>query len=289
MLYFKNKTLKEVFPPSFEMFLETQPSLISEIRDCNCNIFNLSNFSYEIHKYNSQNTDENFVILVPKQKELSDLFSLIIHELKNPLAAIRAMIQVVITGVEQKKFDSNKILSYMKRILSEIDRMNRIFTSITKLSKPRSKFLVGFDLLEVTKNTLIMWNEELVRLNIKKRLSSNKQHIFFAGNPDEFAQIINNLISNSIKALEKTKNPSIEINLRDSEYQILIEVIDNGKGMDKETLKKVKTGFYSTKTDGLGIGLFVVKTLAERNNGTLDIVSEQNKGTKITINLLKNE
>ncbi len=279
-----------IFPPEFNDYFRENPSLLNRIRKTSDGFINIGEVTYEKRSFRFlvKNEPVEIINLIPFQKDLSHLYSMIIHELKNPIAAVRAMVQVMKNGIETGAITREKQLGYLHAILEEIDRMNRILGSIIKLSKPTVRFTFKFDLVETIKKAISLWVEELKRTNIKIRLITNRKNIFFTGNPDEFHQILNNLLRNSREALEGRKNPVIEVELAEEKDVVVIQVRDNGRGMDTETLERVRSSFYSTKPDGLGLGLFVVKTLVRKNNGTIEIYSEPGKGTTVEMRFRRN-
>jgi len=227
------------------------------------------------------------LIFVPLNREMTHIYSMIIHELKNPIAAIRAMVQVMETSILEGTLARDKLLQYSSLILEEIDRMNRLLSSIIKLAKPRTKFQYRFDLVEEVKKAMGTWSEEFRARGIKMVLVSNVEKVFFLGNPDEIHQIINNLLRNSREALEGVKKPRVEVNLWDKGSEILLTVKDNGRGIPPDVLQKIKTSFYSSKPHGLGLGLFVVKSIVRRYRGTISINSEPGKGCEVVVRFPK--
>lgn len=106
--------------------------------------------------------------------------------------------------------------------------------------------------------------------------------------PSKFLQIIQNLILNSIKAVHQKGeilNPSIEIELSENDNNYIIEVLDNGIGMDSNELKRCTEKYYTTRENagGTGLGLHFVKKYMEEINGSIEIDSIKHEWTKVKL------
>ena len=97
-------------------------------------------------------------------------------------------------------------------------------------------------------------------------------------------QVIINLIKNSIEALTNISNPRIELNsFIDENQKIKIHVIDNGNGISKEIIEDVFIPFYTTKQQGSGVGLSLSRQIMKLHKGSININSEPNIQTKVTL------
>ncbi len=280
-----------VFPEEFaSIFLPKKEEVLREIKSGK-KIVSIGNWDWEVFDLSGKLIENGgawrILVFVPLNREMTHIYSMIIHELKNPIAAIRAMVQVMETSIREGDQKKDKLLQYSSLILEEIDRMNRILSSIMKLAKPRTRFDFTFDLVETVKKAMGTWSEEFKAQGIKMALISNREKIPFTGNPDEVHQIINNLLRNSREALEGAKDPRVVVNLWDRKEEIVLSVKDNGRGMAPEVLNKIKTFFYSSKPHGLGLGLFVVKSIVRRYRGSISINSEPGKGCEIILKFPK--
>ena len=106
-------------------------------------------------------------------------------------------------------------------------------------------------------------------------------NIFFQFDKFQLTQCFNNLIKNAVEAVEKIPNPSISINLKTINENILIEIIDNGVGINKEKITKIFEPYFTTKNKGTGLGLSIVKKIVEDHSGKITI--EKNKNMAGTI------
>jgi signal transduction histidine kinase len=85
------------------------------------------------------------------------------------------------------------------------------------------------------------------------------------------------------------KDPMLVIDFHNKKQWVVTEIVDNGKGISDEDLKKLFTPFFTTKSRGTGLGLAIVKKIVDDHNGKVEFESEEGKGTTCRIYLLKKE
>ena len=202
------------------------------------------------------------------------------HELRNPMASIRGALEVL----NEKGYFHKTEEKLVEVIFKESDRLNRIINDFLQYDK---KQLTGFQpkkLEELIDDTWLLVNQNW---NRKKNVILEKHiypsNLFLPIDPDEGKQIFYNLIVNALDAMPE--NGKIRIEVTQRAEQIRISVRDNGMGMKKEDLDRVFEHFHSTKSYGLGMGVPIIKKLAEKHHGTVDIKSQEGKGTTIVVSL----
>ena len=100
----------------------------------------------------------------------------------------------------------------------------------------------------------------------------------------QISRCFNNLIKNSIEAVEKIPNPVIEVNINTNENNINIEFKDNGIGIESKMIAKIFEPYFTTKSKGTGLGLSIVKRIIEDHGGKIRI--EKNKNMAGTTSLI---
>jgi len=96
-------------------------------------------------------------------------------------------------------------------------------------------------------------------------------------------QAVINLITNSIYALEETEKPTIQVTYRLVHNKVYIDVIDNGKGIEKDDLDKIFVPFYTTRKNGSGIGLTITRNIMKMHQGSLEVSSMPSKETTFSL------
>lgn len=214
--------------------------------------------------------------------QMSSMFQLLptlAHEIKNPLAGIQSMVEVLQEEVtsEQHIEELDVILDELERIRFLVDRMRLIDQTFwhakteTELTKP----------LQRTFRPLSVRAQHLgVRL-----LCQLPGSIHARLHPDMIRMIVLNLVNNALDACSRGDQVvvSLEVIEDDVQEQLHIVVSDTGKGMKSEVLQHALEPFYSTKSMGSGIGLALVREVVEQFGGELELWSQVDEGTRMTV------
>lgn len=249
-----------------------------------------------IRKLKNEKNEFNRIALV-KSEEMNELksyfLSNISHELRTPLNAITNLIDVVSNDVKSKKVkkncaiikhSSNSLLSSVNDILD--------FSKIEKNELVLEK--KEFDILNVLKNVKFNAKRKAKEKNLK--FSYNKPDIdrlILLGDEDKLIQILNNVLNNAIKfTSDGFVNFDVEIKKKtDKRASLVITISDSGIGIPKEKIDSIFDSFSQNKIDnkrkfgGLGLGLYIVKTLVDMQDGSVVIKSEVGMGTTSEIKI----
>jgi two-component system phosphate regulon sensor histidine kinase PhoR len=231
---------------------------------------------------------------VTKEKEIakmkSDFVSNVSHELKTPLASIRAYTEMLLDG---EITDPAQVRESFQTIASETDRMNRLIQNILNLSRLESGLVpVNKADLAVTE-ILRAVNDAIAPQAAKKNLSlqADLAPVFFRvnGDRDMLYQAILNVLSNAVKYTPE--GGMIRVSTYLSNGSVVVEVADTGLGVPQEELQKIFEKFYrarhSGKTaPGTGLGLALVKHVIEViHGGKVTVESEVGKGSVFRLSL----
>jgi len=215
------------------------------------------------------------------------------HELKTPLFSIQGYVDILLDGgIEDTEVNKR----YLEKISSNSDRLIEIVEDLILISQVESNQLklniTNFSIYELCLSVI----ESLEVLASKKRIKINikdEKHIHFLvkGDKQKLYQVIHNLIEN---AIFYTPNGSkVDIRFFDLEYQILVEISDNGAGIEKSHLPRLFERFYRVDSDrnrkkgGSGLGLSIVKKILEAHGHSIQVESEIGKGTTFSFTLSK--
>jgi two-component system nitrogen regulation sensor histidine kinase NtrY len=204
------------------------------------------------------------------------------HEIKNPLTPMKLrMQQLVRTWKENPEGFDERIKAFSESMIEQIDALTRIaneFSSFAKMPKPT---LEPVNMLEILQNVIALYSEK-ENLTVTLRTRGNNQCVAHV-DKDQFIRVLNNFFTNSIQAIPSDKEGRIDVYLRCTEKNILIQVCDNGIGISKENQHKIFVPNFTTKTTGTGLGLAMVKTIVEQNNGRVFFRSKEGKGTSFYV------
>ncbi len=175
--------------------------------------------------------------------------------------------------------NKEKSIKYINIIKSEVERTVNLLEDFMQFSKIQLKYeIFSYKiLLEEIKDLVI----PLFIANDVKYDFKSEEGIIIKGDFLRLKQVIINIIKNSIEACDEKGNVSIKCFLDQKFLNIIIK--DNGIGMDKETLNKIMTPFYTTKEKGTGVGVCLSREIIEAHKGKLIYSSSLGKGTTAKI------
>lgn len=211
----------------------------------------------------------------------------IAHEIKNPLTPMKLRTQQIQREIMEGNVDTEKLKQYINMLLTQIDILNDITTSLSTLDNIHHADGEKENLLDIIDN-LLMLHANQKQYEIQFINLSNTNEVFVFIEKTQLIRAFNNLIRNAIQAKKEDEKQKIIIELCDyGEQMWQIKVQDFGIGMDESTLKHAFTAYFSTKSSGMGLGLLMVKNIINDWNGTIQIESVLNEGTTFIILLPK--
>lgn len=216
---------------------------------------------------------------IENNKQIKTSLFRITHEIKNPIAVCKGYLDM---------FDidnSEHFKKYIPILKDEINRTLLLLEDFLAMNKVKiNKDIIDINLLieEVIKNIKMLCKKNNIEL---KQNIIDDDDIYINADYNRLTQVFINLLKNSVEAIPKNKKGHIEIKEKTSNNNIIITIKDNGKGMNKELLDKIKEPFYTTKPKGTGLGVSLSEEIIKAHDGTLNYESEENKYTKVTITL----
>lgn len=215
--------------------------------------------------------------LIKKERlaAIGQMASVVGHEIRNPLAVINNSIYFIKTKNNATPNPEPKILKHIAIIESEIRQANGIIDEIlgfarTRELNPKVMHLNSY-LEDLTMSFPVPPHIEMVKSFAPENPAVNID-------PDEMAQALRNLIKNGIEVMPESGKIYVRSEVVDP-GTVRIDVEDTGCGMPKETAEKIFAPFFTTKARGTGLGLAVVKKVADRHKGRVEVSSVVGKGT----------
>ena len=216
---------------------------------------------------------------VEKLALMGEMAAHLAHEIKNPLASLSGSIQLLRDEISYDPGHDR----LMQIILRETDRLSALSNDFLFFAKPQMGKPEKIDLGRAINDTIALFEKDQSTKNIDIQCRM-PQNIWVECDPMHLRQIIWNLLLNSAESIHDSGAIQISTRpLKDSTVEISIS--DNGCGIEKKVLKSIFDPFYTTKPNGTGLGLSIIHSLLEGNNSTIDVESEQGKGTTIRIKL----
>ena len=214
------------------------------------------------------------------------------HELKTPIFNIQGYVLTLLEGALEDK-DINR--KYLERTQKSVERMISIVEDLSNISNMESNNeLIKLERFDIVSTSLSVM-ESLEKKADKNKITLNFDKIyapsFVVGNENKISQVLMNLIHNSI--IYGKEGGETKVKIFDMDKQFLIEVSDNGIGIDQEDVDRLCERFYrvdsarSIAKGGTGLGLAIVKHIIELHNQTLNIRSTLGEGSTFSFTLQK--
>ncbi len=224
-----------------------------------------------------------------KQEKLASIGRLtagVAHEIRNPIASISGAAQMISQDI--LNLEDSELQKLSKIIERESDRVNSLVAKLLTLTKPTKIKKNNFN-LKTTAIELIesykTWSEVREK-NIQLQIQFEGESEIH-GSKERFVEILSNLITNSIHSLIESINESkvINISIKNSNHNLQIKVVDNGIGISKEAQKQIFTPFFTTKTNGTGLGLAQVHKIISEFDGSIEVKSDLGKGAEFLLKI----
>jgi len=214
---------------------------------------------------------------------MGEMASGIAHEVNQPLSAIATYTEASLNLIKTENPDLVKLADILSKTQEQAVRAGRIIHNMREFVKSQAKLRSIVDINTLIQDAISLCVDELNQNSIRLtcELENNLPSIHV--DPIQIEQVIINLIRNSIDALqslskEQNRQLAIQSQLFHDNY-ILIRVKDNGAGISQDQQQKILTPFYTTKEDGMGMGLSISRSLIEAHNGAFYFNSGHGKGT----------
>jgi two-component system phosphate regulon sensor histidine kinase PhoR len=215
------------------------------------------------------------------------------HELKTPIFSIQGYIYTLIDG---GLYDENVNMKYLERAASNVERLLTIVQDLEEISKLESEDLIldmqKFDIKALVKEVFndLEVNARPRNITLSFKEGADKSY-HVVGDREGIRQVLTNLINNSIKY--GVENGVTKVSFYVMDKQILIEISDNGIGIEEKHLKHLFDRFYrvdksrSRESGGSGLGLSIVKHILEAHNQSVNVRSTTGKGSTFGFTLDK--
>ncbi|HIX29811.1 MAG TPA: HAMP domain-containing protein [Candidatus Blautia stercoravium] len=234
-----------------------------------------------------QRLKENAEEKIEFDRESKELISNISHDLKTPITAVKGYVEGIMDGVANTP---EKMERYIKTVYNKANEMDRLINELTFYSKmDTNKIPYTFNKISVTEffdDCAEDLQMELSSKNVEFSYSNYVEpEVLVIADAEQIKRVVNNIVSNSLKYTDASKQRRINLRVKDVGDFIQVEIEDNGKGIAAKDLPNIFDRFYRTDSSrnsskgGSGIGLSIVKKIMEDHGGKVWATSKENIGT----------
>jgi nitrogen fixation/metabolism regulation signal transduction histidine kinase len=236
-----------------------------------------------IKEYNKMidKLEQSTALLKQSERESAwrEIAQQIAHEIKNPLTPMKLNVQYLEKAYLESdpKFDE-KMKSISASLITQIETLDKVAEMFSDFAKTNRKNFEKVNLLEIVKSSASLFhNNSFFKIEIT--YEKNKSDYFILAFEKDILRVFNNLIKNAIQSLEGKPSGKVEVVLTSDENQIVVQVIDNGKGIKDKEKSNIFQPYFTTKTGGTGLGLAIVKNIMAEIGGEISFESSPETGT----------
>jgi len=219
---------------------------------------------------------------------LGEMAKQVAHDIRSPLAALEAVLKDMDTIPESKRLMIRSASTRIHDIANNLLQRNREISDTKNIEESKSleKVLLPILIDSILSEKRMQYRSKM-EVDIGSELDSSSYGLFAKIQSSEMKRVMSNLLNNAVESIEYKGSVSVRLML-DSENKIKIIITDNGKGIPADILPGLcSEGVTHGKISGSGLGLFHAKNAIESWGGSLDIHSEENVGTQVTVTLPK--
>ncbi|MGE8066457.1 sensor histidine kinase [Pseudomonas sp. NPDC089569] len=224
---------------------------------------------------------------VTRVTSLGELAASIAHEVNQPLAAITSSGQACLNWLNRPQPDLPEARQALERIIASASRASEITHRVRALSRKSDPLRQSESLNDIVKETLSLVRHELAHHKISPKIELAAFGGQVSADRVQLQQVIINLIINACQAMEKVKAPGRTLLIRTwvKDNEVMLEVTDQGAGIPSDVLPQLFTPFFTTKENGLGMGLCICRSIIDFHEGRIWATSAIDKGSSFVFAL----
>jgi PAS domain S-box-containing protein len=230
---------------------------------------------------------QNDLAHVARLTLMGELAAAIAHEVNTPLMAMVTNAGTCLQWLERERPDIDRARAAVERVIRDGQRAGEVVRSIHALARRSPSARTLLDLNVVTLEALSLIRGELRRAEVKVLTELTKQLPLVVGDRVQIQQVLLNLIVNAMEAMlpRGAEDRLLTIISGREDDMVQVGVVDTGSGVDDAIRDRIFEALFTTKTNGLGMGLSISRSIVELHGGSLSMTSRQNGGSEFRIML----
>lgn len=215
-----------------------------------------------------------------KQATIDELSATIAHEIRNPIAAAKSLVQQM--GEDPASVEN---VEYGRVALEELDRVERRISHLLKYAKEEDYTYAPVSLAAVVDSSLTQLRSKLdaARVQVTRKYIAGPTIV---ADGEKLRQVFVNVIDNATDALEAVvEDRRLEVSIENGARGATVRVRDNGTGIPADKIDRIFNPFFTTKEKGTGLGMAISKKIVEAHEGSINVVSEEGRGAEFVVTL----
>ncbi|MEK5393897.1 transporter substrate-binding domain-containing protein [Margalitia sp. FSL K6-0131] len=218
------------------------------------------------------------LIAQEKMRALGQLVAGIAHEIRNPLTAIKTFTEMLPRKINDPRFQSELV----QHVPEEVERMNRIIEDLLDYSREKSMNLEWINLNELVQSITGLFKKQFHNEGIETEIHIPTT-INVLMDPNRIKQVLINLVLNATQAMKESKKKQLRFHAAINKQLIQVDITDSGVGIKEQDIPHLFQPFYTTKSQGIGLGLYICQKIMQEHGGHIEVNSTKYKGTTFTL------
>ena len=210
---------------------------------------------------------------------LGELATGLAHEIRNPLAGIAGVIEIIGRDLPP----SSPAREMVKDVRLEINQINRILTDLLETARPHPPRMMKSNLNTTVEHAVMLARQQVLSKPIRIETLGAPDLPEVEHDSDQIHQVVLNLLLNAVQAIDGNGYVTVTVGSHDD--FATITVTDTGRGMTGQQLTQIFRPFYTTKGNGTGLGLSLVRRIIDEHNGQINVTSEPGKGSTFKVQI----
>jgi C4-dicarboxylate-specific signal transduction histidine kinase len=218
-----------------------------------------------------------------RQRSLGAMSASLSHELNQPLTAILLDTNMVQRGLQADNLSRTELLENIQAIEHNTQRASQIIERIRNFIRPEKPIRQAIDVNLLTREVHGLMTAELRSQHVHFSFVHDAKPAWVMGDPIQLSQVLLNVYRNALQAVAQVQTRKIVVRTSVQNNAVHVTVQDAGRGFVPETMQHVGEAFFTTKADGLGVGLNISRTIAQQHGGQLLFANALEGGAQVTL------
>ena len=220
-----------------------------------------------------------------RQRSLGAMSASLSHELNQPLTAILLDTNMVQRGLQADNLSRTELLENIQAIEQNTQRASQIIERIRNFIRPEKSIRQRIDMSVLTREVHGLMAAEFRSRQVDFSFAHDAQSAWVMGDPIQLSQVLLNVYRNALQAMSQTQKRKIVVRTTVQNNRVEVVVQDTGHGFNPEVMAHVGEAFFTTKAEGLGVGLNISRTIAQQHGGQLLFANAPEGGAQVTLAL----